>query len=158
MIFHINTFSWFFLIINNFTIYCVFFLLQFKSKNLSKHLFDFFFVRHFHLFRFFFSIFFIFFIFFIFIICFVSIITSFLFFRSTFSTFFFSRLVHHFFTILFCRFFVQSSIVVVSLTFRSFFFCSTFNISFQWRQNNQKKMMFIVCYISHVSNDFKLSI
>ena len=39
----------------------------------------------------------------------VNIITSFLFFRSTFLTFFF-RFVYHFVTILFCHFFVQSSL------------------------------------------------
>ena len=98
-----------------------------------------------------------FFFFFFFIIRFVNIITSFLFFRSTFSTFSFSRFVHHFVTILFCHFSVQSSIVVVLSTFQSLFFfalrsTSAFNVV-----TTTKKIMFIVCYISHVNDDFKLS-
>ena len=128
-------------IINNNTICCVFFSFTIhlkKFENIYSVAFSF--------------VFFVFFVFYIIITRFVNTITSFLFFRTTISFHFFLesfivslRSCRVTFSSLFCQHLQSSS------------FCFEFCVVIQHCHNNQKKM-FIVCYTSHVSDDFKLSI
>ena len=127
-----------------------FFLLQFKSRSLSKHLFDSLFFRHFHLFRLFiFDLFYLFLFFFLhhsfrqyhYIVFILSI--------DVFNIFFFSTRTsscHDTVLSILCAVVSRRCLVNTSITLS---LCSAFSISFQRCQNNQKKWC-LLSVISHM--------
>ena len=146
MTFYINTFSWLLLIISNLTIYWISFFVTIQIKKSVEAFVRFFFSSSFSSFS-------------------SSFFRSF---SSFFSSFVSSISLHRFYSfdrrfqhlLLFDSYIISSRFclvifLVVSSTLQSLFL---FALRCFQRCHNNKKVMFIVCYISHVNDDFKLSI